>query len=95
MTRVSFSGSKEVFTGEYVDPSIASYVYYPCEYCGDNFQLVEPDNNFQAGGAIRKFQYRNPDTNEIKAIEKEQGPGRMSCLCERDNEKAAAIKRKR
>jgi branched-subunit amino acid transport protein len=29
------------------------------------FQLVEPDNNFQAGGVVRLIQYRNKDTNEI------------------------------
>jgi hypothetical protein len=66
---VSLSGSKEYFTHEYADPKIASYVFYHCEYCGNKFQLVQPDNNFQASGAIRKFQYRNPNTNEIKAIE--------------------------
>ncbi|CAN5418285.1 hypothetical protein BH18THE2_BH18THE2_17060 [soil metagenome] len=69
MTNVSVSGSKEFFTNEYADPSICSYLYYPCAYCGEKFQLVEPDNDFRAGGAARTFQYRNPKTNEIKAAE--------------------------
>lgn len=67
MTGISLSGSKELFTNDYVDPRIASYVFYNCEYCGKKFQLVQPDNNFQAGGAIRFKRYRNPNTNEIKA----------------------------
>jgi hypothetical protein len=82
MTEVSISGSKEFFTREYVDPKIASYVYYPCEYCGNKFQLVIPDNNFQAGGAIRKFQYRNTDTNEIKAIKNRAQGVCLSCAKE-------------
>jgi hypothetical protein len=47
----------------------ASYVFYRCEYCSTKFQLVEPDNNFQAGGAIRFKRYRNSNTGEVKAYE--------------------------
>lgn len=69
MTRITASGSEEFFTHKYVSPEIASYVYYPCEYCSTRFRLVEPDNNFQAGGAIRFKRCRNPDTGEVKAYE--------------------------
>jgi hypothetical protein len=55
MTDVKLSVSKEYFTHDYVDSKIASYVFYPCEYCGEKFQLVRPDDNFTAGGAYELF----------------------------------------
>lgn len=68
MTKISVSGGKEFFTGEYADPSTCTYYTYQCTYCQKYFYLVRP-NDFQAGGATRTVQYRNPDTNEIKARE--------------------------
>jgi hypothetical protein len=41
-----------------------------------------PDNDFAAGGAIWKFQYRNPDTNEIKAVENRASGVCISCAKE-------------
>jgi hypothetical protein len=73
MTNITVSGSDEYFTNKYADPSICSYVYYDCVYCQEPFQLVEPDNNFRAGGAIRQKQYRNKDTNEIVIENRSQG----------------------
>jgi hypothetical protein len=49
MTKITVSDSKEYFAREYVDPKIATYVFYSCEHCGNEFQLVQPDNNFQVG----------------------------------------------
>lgn len=82
MTRLSVSGSREFYTGDFVDPKIASYVFYPCEYCGNKFQLVQPDNDFAAGGAIRKSRYRNPDTNEVKAVENRAQGVCLQCASE-------------
>jgi hypothetical protein len=31
--------------------------------------LVDPDRNFEAGGAIRHTLHRNPDTGEVGAVE--------------------------
>jgi hypothetical protein len=59
---------KSVETSNFKDPKITSYVYYPCEYCGNKFQLAQPDNDFSPGGAISKLRRRDPDTNEIAAI---------------------------
>jgi hypothetical protein len=39
---------------EYPDPSICCYLSYPCVYCLDDFILVDPDHNFESGGAIGK-----------------------------------------
>jgi hypothetical protein len=64
MTHVSYSWDPDTI---FVDPSMASYVYYNCEYCGNKFRLVEPENNFQAGGSVRTNRWRNPRTDEIKA----------------------------
>ena len=78
MTKVSYSWDPDT---NFVDPSMASYVYYPCEYCGKKFQLVEPENDFSAGGAIRKFQWRNPKTNEIAAVKnRAQGVSRACAV---------------
>jgi hypothetical protein len=73
MTRVAYSGSKEHFTGDYADPSICYYYSYMCAYCEKVFQVVEPDNNFQAGGAVRLIQYRNKFTNELVVENRVEG----------------------
>jgi hypothetical protein len=39
---------------EYPDPSICCYLSYPCAYCLDDFILVDPDHNFESGGAIQR-----------------------------------------
>jgi hypothetical protein len=55
----------------YADPAIACYLSYPCAYCLKEFVLVDPDNNFAAGGAIqRQVLERDKDTNEIVNIGK-------------------------
>jgi hypothetical protein len=69
MTGLSLSGSKEMFTKEYADPYTCCYLYYTCVYCNDSFMLVNPNNNFMAGGAIMTIRYKDPMTDEIKAIE--------------------------
>jgi hypothetical protein len=59
---------------EYPDPSICCYLSYPCAYCLDDFILVDPDNNFAAGGAIqRQFIERDEKTGEITKIGKVRG----------------------
>jgi hypothetical protein len=59
---------------DYVDPSIACYLSYPCAYCLGDFILVDLDNNFKAGGAIqRQVIERNKDTNEIVKVGKVRG----------------------
>jgi hypothetical protein len=68
MTKYTYSGSEEHITGNYVDPTIATYYAYPCTYCQKYFYLVNP-KDFQAGGAKRTVQYRNEDTGEIAARE--------------------------
>jgi hypothetical protein len=39
---------------DYADPAICCYLKFPCSYCLDDFILVDPDNNFAAGGAIQR-----------------------------------------
>ena len=68
MTGISLSGSKEYFTGEYAPPDTCTYYAYPCCYCQKYFYLVDP-KTFEAGGAKRTVQYRNPKTGEIAAKE--------------------------
>ena len=68
MTKYVYSGSEEHFTGKYADPSTCTYYAYNCCYCERFFYLVGP-HTFEAMGAIRIIQYRNPNTNEIKAVE--------------------------
>lgn len=61
---------------DYADPAIACYLSYPCAYCLDEFVLVDPDNNFAAGGAIqRQVIERDKETNEIVKI------GRVKGVC--------------
>jgi hypothetical protein len=62
-----------VFTGKHAPPDICTYYKYPCEYCGTKFLLVDPDNNFQAGGAVRLIQYRNKFTNELVVENRAEG----------------------
>jgi hypothetical protein len=81
MTGISLSGSKEHFTGEYADPSTCTYYAYECTYCQKYFYLVRP-NDFQADVATRTVQYRNPDTNEIKARENRSEDICLSCFKE-------------
>jgi hypothetical protein len=56
-------------------------MYYTCAYCNEEFQLVEPDNNFAAGGVTRVIQYRNKDTNEIIVENRSEGIC-LSCVKE-------------
>jgi hypothetical protein len=79
MTHVSYSWDPDT---NFVDPSMASYVYYSCEYCGNKFRLVEPENNFQAGGAVCTYRWRNPKTNEIKTIKNRAQGVCLSCAKE-------------
>jgi hypothetical protein len=54
---------------DYADPAIACYLSYPCAYCLKEFVLVDPDNNFAAGGAIqRQVIERDKETGEITKI---------------------------
>jgi DNA-directed RNA polymerase subunit RPC12/RpoP len=78
MTKVEYSCSPD---SNFVGPKITSYVYYPCEYCGNKFQLVQPNNDFSPGGAS-KFRRRNPDTNEIAAIKNRAQGVCMACAKE-------------
>ena len=52
---------------DYVDPSIACYLSYPCAYCLIDFILLDPDYNFQAGGAIQR-QVLSNECNHIYAL---------------------------
>jgi hypothetical protein len=72
MTKVTASGAEEFFTGKYADPATCSYVYYPCCYSEELFQLIDPENGFRAGGAVRNKLYMNPNTGEIAAVEIDQ-----------------------
>jgi hypothetical protein len=65
MTNILMSGSEEFFTNKYADRQTCYYYYFLCAYFEKLFQLVEPDNNFQAGCAVRIIHYRNKDTNRI------------------------------
>jgi hypothetical protein len=59
---------------DYADPAIACYLSYPCAYCLNDFLLVDPDNNFAAGGAIqRQVLERDKKTGEITKIGKIRG----------------------
>lgn len=53
-----------------------------CEYCEEKFQLVQPDNDFTVGGAIRKYRWRNPKTNQIAAVKNRAQGVCMSCARE-------------
>lgn len=68
MTKISVSGGEEFFTGKYAPPDTCTYYAYRCTYCERFFYLVDP-KNFEAGGAKRTVQYRNPNTGEIRARE--------------------------
>ena len=70
MTRISVSGSEEHFSGKYANPdlSFCTYYAYRCCYCEKFFYLVDP-KTFEAMGAVRTVQYRNPETGEIAARE--------------------------
>jgi hypothetical protein len=60
---------------DYADPAICCYLKFPCSYCLDDFILVDPDNNFAAGGAIqRQVLERDKDTNKVKV-------GRVRGVC--------------
>lgn len=48
----------------YADPSTCCYLSYPCSYCNKNFRLIQPDNNFMAGGALMREVYRNRQTGQ-------------------------------
>jgi hypothetical protein len=52
------------------------------KYCGNKFRLVQPDNDFAAGGATRTKQYRNKKTNEIRAVENRSEGICLSCAKE-------------
>jgi hypothetical protein len=54
-------------------PIDMSYLYYPCVYCEELFQLIEPENGFRAGGAVRHIVYRNKKTNEIVFQNRSEG----------------------
>ena len=68
MTNISLSGSEEFYTGKYTDPKTCTYYAYRCVYCTSFFYLVDP-RTFMAGGCKRTVQWRNPNTNVIKARE--------------------------
>jgi hypothetical protein len=70
MTKISLSGSEEFFSNKYADPSpsFCTYYAYRCCYCEKFFYLVDP-KTFEAMGAVRTVQYRNPETGEIAAKE--------------------------
>jgi hypothetical protein len=69
MTEITRSFADVFFTKDYADPTICYYYFYLCTNCDRPFRLIDPDNNFRAGGATRTVRYRNPDTGEIKAKE--------------------------
>jgi hypothetical protein len=59
---------------EYPDPSICCYLSYPCAYCLDDFILVDPDHNFESGGAIqREVIERDRNGGEIIKIGRVRG----------------------
>jgi hypothetical protein len=65
---------------EYADPSICSYVSYLCSYCGQSFLLVDPDDDFNAGGALCKEVIKN-DNGSFNRFGKVRG----TCLsCARE-----------
>jgi hypothetical protein len=68
MTGISFSGSEEFFSNKYAPPDTCTYYAYNCCYCEKFFYLVDP-KTFQAMGAVRTVQYRNPETGGIAAKE--------------------------
>jgi hypothetical protein len=64
---------------QYAAPDTCSYVSYYCAYCTEPFLLVDPDNGYQAGGAVQTVQYRNKETNEV--IEENRARGIcMKCI---------------
>jgi hypothetical protein len=50
------SVGEEFFTGKYADPSTCSYLYYPCVYCEELFQLIDPENDKTAELWARKLE---------------------------------------
>lgn len=46
--------SSTIKDGEYADPSICSYISYPCSYCTKSFPLVDYTDDYNAGGALLK-----------------------------------------
>jgi hypothetical protein len=70
MTNYTYSQSEESITGKYANPNpnFSTYYAYRCCYCEKFFYLVDP-KTFQAMGAVRTVQYRNPKTGEIAAKE--------------------------
>ena len=47
----------------FADPKTCTYYAYRFHYCQTYFYLVDP-KDFTAGGAVRTYQWRNPETNE-------------------------------
>jgi hypothetical protein len=68
MTRVTYSGSEEHFTGDYADPKTCTYYAYRCCYCTTFFYLVDP-KTFQAMGCTQTAQYRNKKTGKVEVYE--------------------------
>jgi hypothetical protein len=81
MTKISLSVGEEFFTRKYADPKTCTYYAYNCCYCGGFFYLVDP-KTFEAMGAKRTVQYRNPNTNEIKARENRSEGICINCVRE-------------
>ena len=81
MTKVTLSGSEEFFSGKYADPKTCTYYAYECTYCQKYAYLVQP-RDFQAGRVTRTVRYRNPETNEIKAMENRSYGVCLSCAKE-------------
>lgn len=46
---------------DYVSTKIASYLTYTCSYCTGPFLLVNPSDDYNAGGAILKQVLKNDD----------------------------------
>lgn len=78
MTKVSYSFDPEE---KYADPSTCTYYAYPCTYCQKYFYLVQ-SKDFQAGGCTRTVQYRNKETDEVKAMHNRSEGICISCAKE-------------
>jgi hypothetical protein len=72
MTKVTYSGSEECFTGEYADPKTCTYYAYRCCYCTTFFYLVDP-KTFNAMGCTQTVQYRNKKTSEVVSTNRSEG----------------------
>jgi lipocalin len=59
-------------TQEYVNRSHHTSIIL-VKYCGNKFRLVQPDNDFAAGGATKTVQYRNKNTGEIVVENRAEG----------------------